>query len=869
MLALLLSTLIFTGTALALITINSPTAATVVAESHDFAMDQFSDPWDFSQRTDYRLEDIFNISNLNLGGGVISGRTTTNDGRFYVHFPAYRDAWPIGRDGMINRISTAKYRYLSVRIYSSRATAFTVIWFYNQTWTSLGSQGQAINAGWNTITLDLGSNPNWTGAPVGLRIDPAIHSGVDFQIDWMKLHEAPTASNAVTVNWDDSSPGGTTDIYIDNDSNSNNGNLGLLGQPSSNSNNSVNMDTSDYPAGSYYVYARKSGVNSTPAGPFKIQSPALIDVIQPDEKGGQDYASAVTGDPWDMNSISDLSIYLNMTNMNFNGVFSYTNTNADPNFYLRVGAPIDTDKYHRVNFKMAYTPPFDFGLGSMSRFIWNPQGLNHSTYQTSDDIVVYPQWTEYTIDLDKMKLDHGSIGWNGHMTSFRFDSLEIPQARNVSIDYINLRADDEARTSFPITWRDNRGSFPATNVSIYYDSDNSGYDGTLIASNVAQFPGTNVYNWNVSKMHPGLYYVYIVASDGLTTSKRYSSGPVKLNTQPTWDSGRNAWSWKASKFTSGDFNNDGIDDVAVLYGYRSNRDVKAFVFRGNGTGGFYPPQLWWQAGSGNWDWDGSKLVSGDFNGDGKDDLSVLYGYKTQRDVKAFVLKSTGSSFKSPASWWQAGAGNWDWNGSKLDVGDFNNDGKDDLVILYGYKTQRDVKAFVLRSTGNTFKSSAVWWQAGAGNWDWNGSKLSAGDYTGDGRDDLSILYGYKTQRNVKAFVLKSTGNSFKSPAAWWQAGAGNWDWNGSKVMSDDFNGAGAEDLAIFYKYGSTQAKLFTLPSNGINSFSSPRPLWSSGPKNWSGNASKVVAGDFNGTGQADMATLYNFGNDRSGLFITR
>jgi len=378
----------------------------------------------------------------------------------------------------------------------------------------------------------------------------------------------------------------------------------------------------------------------------------------------------------------------------------------------------------------------------------------------------------------------------------------------------------------------------------------------------------------------GTHYLFAIADNNQRVNESDENnnvfGPVevkvyddKLGVINSWDSGSNNWSFDASKVTRGDYNGDGRDDIAFMYGYKTQRDVRVLVAKGKSDGTFAAPAPWWQAGAGNWDWNGSKLVSGDFNGDGKDDLSVLYGYKTQRDVKAFVLRSTGSSFRSPSVWWQAGAGNWDWNGSKLDVGDFNGDGKDDLVILYGYKTQRDVKAFVLRSTGNSFRSPAVWWQAGAGNWDWNGSKLSVGDYNGDGKDDLSILYGYKIQRDVRAFVLRSTGNSFRSPSAWWQAGAGNWDWKGSKFLSGDYNGDGDEDIAIFYGYGSSKVAVFVFLSNGSSRFASQGAWYASASGAWDWNRTKILSGDFDGNGIDNFAGVYKLENARIRLFMIR
>jgi len=343
----------------------------------------------------------------------------------------------------------------------------------------------------------------------------------------------------------------------------------------------------------------------------------------------------------------------------------------------------------------------------------------------------------------------------------------------------------------------------------------------------------------------------------------------QIDPRSAWNSGQGNWSWDASKMTAGDFNNDGIDDVAVLYGYKTNRDVKAFVFLGNGLGGFSPSQLWWQAGPGNWDWDGSMLTSGDYNNDGIDDLSILYGYKNTRQTRAFVLTSNGiNAFNSPSVWWDSGPNNWDWAGSKITSGDFDMNDGDDLAILYGYKNDRDVRAFVLTSATNSFNSPTSWFHAGPGNWDWAGSKLSSGDYNNDDAADLSILYGYKTQRDVKAFVFPSTGSAFAGSQIWWHAGPGNWDWNGSTFLSGDFTGAGGDDIAIFYAYSGAQSGVFVLPSDNV-SFVSAKSWWNSGSGNWAGKASNVVAGDFNNGGRSDIGVLYNYGNSQTGLFVIR
>ena len=379
---------------------------------------------------------------------------------------------------------------------------------------------------------------------------------------------------------------------------------------------------------------------------------------------------------------------------------------------------------------------------------------------------------------------------------------------------------------------------------------------------------------SVAGVSGGTYYLRLATKDNAGNISNWEtvfifkySPPLKPNN--SWDSGgTGSWSWDASKIARGDFDGDGNDDIVALYGYEAQREVKAFFFKGNSQGGFDTPKVWWSSGPGNWDWEGSMLTSGDYNGDGRWDLGILYGYATQRDVRAFVFLSDGSRFNGAQVWWHAGAGNWDWAGSVLESGDFNGDDKTDLAILYGYAAQRDVVAFVFPSSGTSFSTSQVWWRAGAGNWDWAGSKLSVGDYTGDGKDDLSILYGYETQRDVASFVFPSTGSRFSASQMWWRAGAGNWDWKGSRVTSGDYTGDGADDLGIFYGYGGSQSAIFVFPST-TSRFKTSSIWYNSGPGNWSWASTKILSGDFDGSGADEIVGFYNYGGSHAGLYVFR
>jgi hypothetical protein len=193
---------------------------------------------------------------------------------------------------------------------------------------------------------------------------------------------------------------------------------------------------------------------------------------------------------------------------------------------------------------------------------------------------------------------------------------------------------------------------------------------------------------------------------------------------------------------TGDFNGDGIDDVAARTQYG-----EWWVGLNNGAGGL-TTRLWTQ-------WDPSKLwvesLVGDFDGDGDDDIAGL--------TTPIPLNSTSLFGARAQDWWVAlSAGDdgfvnrhwatWGaWNWQKVGVGDFNGDGRDDVAAFEGqgsdnplelgmavrYALPATFQWWVGVSDGTRFASSA-WteWKSTAG---WR--DISFGDFNGDGRDDIA------------------------------------------------------------------------------------------------------------------------------------
>ncbi len=163
-----------------------------------------------------------------------------------------------------------------------------------------------------------------------------------------------------------------------------------------------------------------------------------------------------------------------------------------------------------------------------------------------------------------------------------------------------------------------------------------------------------------------------------------------------------------------DFNGDGKTDFVVV------RNT------GGGSGG----QVTWfwnlngsaaPTAASAWGISTDKFVSGDYDGDGKDDIAVWRpGAAT---VAAFYILNSATSTLRQEAFGQTGD-------DASVVGDYNGDGKDDLAVYRSGASAGDPSTWFYRTTANGPVTYMPWGQ--------NGDFPAPGDYDGDGKADFAV-----------------------------------------------------------------------------------------------------------------------------------
>src|SRR5262245_53831995 len=271
----------------------------------------------------------------------------------------------------------------------------------------------------------------------------------------------------------------------------------------------------------------------------------------------------------------------------------------------------------------------------------------------------------------------------------------------------------------------------------------------------------------------------------------------------------------------GDFNGDGKQDLAVAN--VSSSDVS--VLLGNGDGTFRPAvSVPAEGGTVNVNSGPSFVVVGDFDGDGKQDLAVLF---PQSDQVGVLLGNGDGTFK-PLMDYPA-----DKNPRWIGVADFNGDGKLDLVTA---NARADDVTVLLGNGDGTFRQAGV---VPAGQ---RPARGVVGDFNRDGKLDLAIL---STSFGVVNVMLGNGDGTFQAPQPYSMGGSSD------SIVMPDFDGDGKLDLATDVNFSTTNTpSLAVFRGNGDGTFQPPIRFdkWVAPTRVFD-----IVIGDFNNDGKPDMA----------------
>lgn len=267
----------------------------------------------------------------------------------------------------------------------------------------------------------------------------------------------------------------------------------------------------------------------------------------------------------------------------------------------------------------------------------------------------------------------------------------------------------------------------------------------------------------------------------------------------------------------GDFNEDNRLDVAVVCAFPSGDGVNVLLGNGDGT---LRSAVNYDAGNQT----PAKLVVGDLNGDGHQDLITANGQFANNSVS--YLPGVGDGTFAAARVFIAGQGPAD-----VAVGDFNGDGKQDIVSADAEGSVGTVT--LLRGNGDGTVKGPL-------NLLVNGSRPGQGqilavDLTADGYVDLAVVTTGVSYNGVTIFPGTGDGAfgaAMPTPTVLSPNG----------LAENDFNGDGKRDLAV-----TSGAGVSILLGIGDGTFGSPQTFGTGTGVTW------VTSADFNADGKADVA----------------
>ncbi|MER5733524.1 RICIN domain-containing protein [Streptomyces sp. NPDC002138] len=259
--------------------------------------------------------------------------------------------------------------------------------------------------------------------------------------------------------------------------------------------------------------------------------------------------------------------------------------------------------------------------------------------------------------------------------------------------------------------------------------------------------------------------------------------------------------------TTGDFNRDGRGDIAAV-----TADGNLHTFAGRPDGTFEYGRPLWRA-DGSWA-PAKKIIGGDFNGDGITDIASVW---SDGALRLYAGQADGSLASGKAMWADAGT-NWDAM-RQLDRYRAAGSGRDGLLAVWGTGDAKgSLYAYSTGADGVLDGQSRKMWPDTT----WlNIQRITTGDFNNDGRDDVVAIASDGTLRRYSG---NTAGGLDSGVSMWPDAGWNNMpvmlsgDFNGDGKA--DLGGLWSNQQRFSLYRGNGQGAV----AAGTNAWPSPLPL---------------------------------------------
>ncbi|GAA5040897.1 hypothetical protein GCM10011506_42160 [Marivirga lumbricoides] len=254
--------------------------------------------------------------------------------------------------------------------------------------------------------------------------------------------------------------------------------------------------------------------------------------------------------------------------------------------------------------------------------------------------------------------------------------------------------------------------------------------------------------------------------------------------------------------TSGDINNDGIDELFAAYNYDNfTKLVRSEPNKGNYLSKVIYKSKYWHI---------DALEMNDFNGDGTPELITAFNALTDNTNRTEIKRGDGVT--SATNYGNLWSSTW-WKTRALTSGDFNGNGSIELITALNEPDNSGTQVFKgnginsLNTSGSSIYSS-TWWTTQA---------LTAGNYDGDpnNRDEVFVAFNAPDNSQTQIFSgdginsITNLGNGSFYSDDWWVT---------ASLTSGDYNGDGSDEVFVaFNPRDNSQTQIFK--GDGVSSIS--------------------------------------------------